>query len=74
MMRRYARRAGIDRDVNPHMLRHTYATELLREGFNVQEVQQLLRHSDIRTTVIYTHIFEADLARKPSSAATPNSR
>jgi integrase/recombinase XerD len=64
MMGRYAKRAGIDRRVHPHMLRHTYATELLREGFNVREVQQLLRHSDIRTTVIYTHIFEADLARK----------
>jgi site-specific recombinase XerD len=65
MMNRYARRAGLERDrVNPHMLRHTYATELLRDGFNVREVQQLLRHSDIRTTVVYTHIFEADLARK----------
>lgn len=74
MMRRYARRAGIDRDVNPHMLRHTYATELLREGFNVREVQQLLRHSDIRTTVIYTHIFEADLARKIQQRGSPNSR
>jgi len=64
MMRRYAKRAGIDRPVNPHQLRHTYATDLLREGFNVREVQQLLRHADIRTTVAYTHIFEADLARK----------
>lgn len=64
MMGRFARRAGIERQVNPHMLRHTYATELLREGFNVREVQQLLRHEDIRTTVVYTHIFEADLARK----------
>lgn len=64
MTGRYARRAGIERPVHPHMLRHTYATELLREGFNVREVQQLLRHADIRTTVIYTHIFEADLARK----------
>lgn len=63
MVQRYARRAEI-RPIHPHMLRHTYATELLREGFNVREVQQLLRHSDIRTTVIYTHIFEADLARK----------
>jgi site-specific recombinase XerD len=64
MTGRYAKRAGLERSVNPHMLRHTYATELLREGFNVREVQQLLRHDDIRTTVIYTHIFEADLHRK----------
>jgi integrase/recombinase XerD len=64
MIGRCARRAGIDRHVNPHMLRHTYATELLREGFNVREVQQLLRHADIRTTVIYTHLVDADLQKK----------
>ena len=64
MVGRYAKRAGIEKHVTPHMLRHTFATELLRDGFNVREVQQLLRHADIRTTVTYTHIFEADLARK----------
>lgn len=64
MMRRYARRAGIERDVHPHMLRHTYATALLREGFDLREVQQLLRHADIRTTTIYTHLFEHELHRK----------
>lgn len=64
MMQRYARRAGIEQHVHPHMLRHSYATELLREGFNIREVQALLRHSDIRTTVIYTHIFDDELARK----------
>lgn len=64
MMRRYARRAGIDRPVNPHMLRHTYATELLADGFDVREVQQLLRHADIRTTVVYTHLHEAALQER----------
>jgi len=64
MVRRYARRAGIERDVHPHVLRHTYATELLAEGFNVVEVQRLLRHSDIRTTTIYLHLRDEDLARK----------
>jgi integrase/recombinase XerD len=64
MIRRRARKAGIDRDVYPHMLRHTYATELLREGFDVREVQELLRHDDIRTTVIYTHLESATLRRK----------
>lgn len=64
MLRRRACKAGIDRPVNPHMLRHTYATDLLREGFDVREVQELLRHSDIRTTVLYTHLYEADLHRK----------
>lgn len=64
MVSRYARRAGIDWPVHPHTLRHTYATELLRDGFNLREVQQLLRHADIRTTTIYTHLFDADLHRK----------
>jgi len=65
MMRRYARRAGVDEHrVHPHVLRHTYATELLREGFNVREVQQLLRHADIRTTVLYTHVIDVELQAK----------
>jgi integrase/recombinase XerD len=64
MTRRYARRAGIERNVHPHVLRHTYATELLGEGFNVVEVQRLLRHSDIRTTTVYLHLRDEDLARK----------
>jgi integrase/recombinase XerD len=64
MIRRYARRAGIDRPVNPHMLRHTYATELLNEGFNIVEVQKLLRHSDVRTTTVYLHIADAQLQQK----------
>lgn len=65
MMRRYARRAGLDEHrVHPHVLRHTYATELLREGFNVREVQQLLRHADIRTTVLYTHVIDVELQAK----------
>lgn len=70
MVRRYARRAGIERGVHPHVLRHTYATELLAEGFNVVEVQRLLRHSDIRTTTLYLHLRDEDLARKVSSRAS----
>lgn len=64
MIGRYARKAGLEKHVHPHLLRHTYATELLSEGFNVREVQQLLRHADIRTTVIYTHIAEKELTAK----------
>jgi integrase/recombinase XerD len=65
MMQRYGRRAGIAKRVShPHILRHTFATELLAEGFNVREVQQLLRHADIRTTVLYTHVVDAELAAK----------
>jgi integrase/recombinase XerD len=61
MIRRYARRAEIERPVSPHVLRHTFATELLREGFDIRQVQTLMRHRDIRTTVIYTEVFDQEL-------------
>ena len=69
MMRRRAAKAGIREEVHPHMLRHTYATELLREGFSIVEVQRLLRHSDVRTTTIYLHLHDAELAAKVRARA-----
>jgi integrase/recombinase XerD len=62
-IQRYARRAGIAHAA-PHILRHTFATDLLAEGFNIREVQELLRHADLRTTQIYTHIHDDELHRK----------
>lgn len=64
MMRRFAKRAGIREEIHPHMLRHTFATDLLREDFNIREVQQLMRHNDVRTTQIYTHVDDAQLRRR----------
>lgn len=64
MVSRYARKAGIEDPVFPHRLRHTCATELLREGFDLREVQVLMRHADVRTTVIYTHVAPERLAAK----------
>lgn len=64
MVVRRAERAGIERHVTPHMLRHTFATELLGEGFNIREVQELVGHADVRTTQIYTHVMDAELKRK----------
>ncbi len=64
MVSRYARKAGIEEPVWPHKLRHGCATSLLREGFDLREVQQLLRHADIRTTVIYTYVSPEALAEK----------
>jgi integrase/recombinase XerD len=62
MIQRRAHKAGIAGHVHPHMLRHTFATELLAEGVPLRQVQELMRHSDVRTTTIYTHIANAELA------------
>ncbi|MGE5445372.1 MAG: tyrosine-type recombinase/integrase [Ignavibacteriales bacterium] len=64
MIERYGEKAGIGKHVNPHMLRHTFATELLQEGYNIREVQKLLGHTDVSTTMIYTHVYDSDLANK----------
>lgn len=63
-MQRMARRAGLDRKLGPHTLRHSFATELLREGFDLREVQDALGHADVRNTQRYTHVHDAELRRK----------
>jgi integron integrase len=56
-----ARKAGIPKRVSPHTLRHTFATHLLQANYDIRQIQQMLGHSDVRATMIYTHIIKSDL-------------
>ena len=69
----WARRQGLDRSVHPHMLRHSFASHLLESSSDLRAVQELLGHSDISTTQVYTHLAFQHLA-KVYDKAHPRSR
>lgn len=56
MLKRYTKTAGIERNITPHMFRHSLATYLIEEGVDISCIQQIFGHSSIRTTQIYIHV------------------
>lgn len=61
LIKKYAAEAGITRKVTPHVIRHSFATDLLQNGADIRSVQALLGHASINTTQVYTHVTDKHL-------------
>lgn len=65
-LKTYSEKAGIEKQVNPHLLRHTGSTHMVEAGLDINILQRLLGHSSVKTTAIYTHISHNYISRIPS--------
>ena len=66
VVKKAAEKAGIEKKVTPHTLRHSYATHLLEAGENIRKIQELLGHNDLSTTQIYTRVSTTELKKVKS--------
>jgi len=73
MLKQYSVTIGIEKNVHPHVLRHTFATHMLDGGADLRVVQELLGHADLSSTQIYTHVTKQQ-ARKVYLTAHPMAR
>jgi site-specific recombinase XerD len=69
-LRKAADAAGLDRQITPHMLRHTAATQLMEAGVDIRFIQRLLGHASLATTELYTHVSDGALKRVVMAADT----